>query len=92
MIYVATVSVLQDIPYLILWPMNNGEWLGMKVVCLPVAISKHKYQNLQNNNCAWTNSVAVRSKAYVCRRSIVETGGSNPAEGMGTPLLFVVCC
>jgi hypothetical protein len=61
-VYVATLSVLQDIQCLILWPMNNGEWLGMKVVCLPVAISKHKYQNIENDNCAWKNSVAVRSK------------------------------
>ena len=54
------------------------------------AVSKLKYQNILNDNCAWTNSVAVRSEAYVFRRSTVETGGSNPAEGMDTPLLCLL--
>ena len=33
----------------------------------------------------------VRSKAYVCGRSLAGTVGSNPAEGMDVCLLLVLC-
>jgi len=32
-------------------------------------------------------SMAARSKAWVCGRSLVGTAGSNPAAGMDTYLL-----
>jgi hypothetical protein len=34
---------------------------------------------------------AVRSKTWVCGRSIAETAGSNPAEIMDVRLVFVMC-
>jgi hypothetical protein len=37
--------------------------------------------------------VAVRSKAWVCGRSLVGIAGSNPARGHGClSLVSVVCC
>jgi hypothetical protein len=38
-------------------------------------------------------SVAARSKAWVCGRSLTGIGGSNPAERHGClSLVSVVCC
>ena len=34
---------------------------------------------------------AVRSKTWVCGRSIAETAGSNPSEIMDVRLVFVMC-
>jgi hypothetical protein len=34
---------------------------------------------------------AVRSKTWVCGRSITETAGLNPAENMDVRLVFVMC-
>ena len=36
-------------------------------------------------------SVAARSKAWLCGRSLAGIAGSNPAEGMGVYLLRVFC-
>jgi hypothetical protein len=36
--------------------------------------------------------VAVRSKVWVCGRSLVGTVGSNPAGNMDVCLESVVCC
>ena len=35
--------------------------------------------------------VAAHSKAWVCGRSLSEIAGSNPAEGIGVSLLWVLC-
>jgi hypothetical protein len=35
--------------------------------------------------------VAVRSKAWVCGRSVAGIVGSNPAGGMDVCLLWVLC-
>jgi hypothetical protein len=35
--------------------------------------------------------VVACSKAWVCRRLLDETAGSNPAEGMQVCLLWVLC-
>jgi hypothetical protein len=35
--------------------------------------------------------MAVRSKAYVCSRSIAGIEGSNPAAGMNVRLLCLLC-
>jgi len=57
----------------------------------PVA-SRGSQNKLLNLNVCLSIPVAMPSKAYICGRSIVEIGGSNPAEGMDVRfLLFVMC-
>ena len=38
-----------------------------------------------------SNPFAVRSKAYVCGRSIAEIAGSNPVMDMDVSLLCLLC-
>jgi len=44
-----------------------------------------------SNNLLCRSSVAGRSTAWVCGRSIAGIVGSNPARGMDVCLLWVLC-
>ena len=56
----------------------------------PVA-SRDSQNKLLILNVCLSIPVAMPSKAYICGRSIVEIGGSNPAEGMDVRFWYLLC-
>ena len=65
------------------WGLEKGESLCRFVLCTVLCL-------MWSHEAGRPVPVAVRSKAYVCHRSLAGIAGSNPAGGMGVCFLWAL--